>query len=683
MKLAPATLGLLAAAATSVALVHLDPWQHRDDLGGFVSTRSAAKKVFPRVADVSPEAVEIVVHPNDAAVTRLVPSPDGHVVLVDDVPIGPADPEAVEGLWASLRMATTLRAVSDDLDLGPARRGAIEIAFGDERWSVVVGGPTPDGAGLYGAIGDSVWVVEEELGTILDQKPEAWLARRALVVEPGQVNAVAFADAKLQRGEDGMWRSTVPAKEGNGATTAILSTDAVEARIDRLVSARLDPLLPDPVPAGAPLVELEAVAGRKLVLRHAGACPGRPDRIAVVRGEGWAGCIDAAVAQPWPLPGRDGPDAGRMVEPRLLPHPPPRALRIEMKVPAVRTLRRKGGDWTLEEVAASTTVADAPGEEVFRWYSALHDAEVEARVDLPVPARWDVDMTVHLDSLVAVRLRCVEAPELLCRRDEGPMLRVRTEGLRIAFARDTFVDRQLLEFPTEDARAIEITGPRVERQSVHFDLGVWRLDAPQHPDEDDALSEIRLESLVAALAGARADAWVPMPEGEPLRTIRLELTPSQERRSDYVLALHEGCVVVLDERAATVSPSTCRRLSTDVLHDDALEFWIETARSIEVQEGGTTTRFERDGEVLASTAEDSGPARERLAALSALRSTALVPGDPPGARRGTLRILPRTGAAFDVHYGQTWARIDGARWYYALARPKKEDEAPEDPELEE
>jgi hypothetical protein len=258
------------------------------------------------------------------------------------------------------------------------------------------------------------------------------------------------------------------------------------------------------------------------------------------------------------------------------------------------------------------------------------------------------------------------------------MLRVRTEGLRIAFARDTFIDRQLLAFPTEEARALEITGERVERQSVHFDLGVWRLDAPQHPDEDDALSEIRLESLIAALAGARADEWVPMPDGDPLRTIRLELTPSQERRSDYALQLHEGCVVVLDARAARVSASTCTRLSADVLHDDALKFWIETARSIEVTEGGTTTRFERDGEVLATADDDSGPARERLEAMTALRSTGMVPGDPPGARVGTLRVLPRSGAAFDVHYGETWARIDGAQWYYALALPKKEYEPPEE-----
>ena len=683
MRLSIGTAVLLAGALASVVLVHADPWQREGDADGFVSTRSAAKRVFPRAADLTPETVEIMVRPAGGAATRLVPTDDGHVVLVDDAEIGPADPEAVEGLWASLRMATTLRAVTDDVEIGAARKGEIEISIGDERYAVKVGGPAPDGSGLYGAIvegeSESVWVVEEELGTILEQRPEAWLARRTLVVEPGEVIAIAWADAKLQRGDDGLWRSTV------GDTTAILSTDAVEARIDRLVSARLDPLLPDHDDAAAPFVSLQTVGDRTLALARGGVCPGHPDRVVVRRGAGWAGCIDATLLEPWPLPGRDGPDAGRLVEPRLLPHATERVMRIEMRAPATRTLRRTGGDWALEEAGA---VADAPGDEVYRWYGTLHDAEVEAQPELAVPEAWDVELVVHVDSLVQLELRCVQRGELLCRRDAGQMLRVRTPDLLLAFARDTFIDRQLLAFPTEEAIAIEITGERVERQSVHFDMGVWRLDAPAHPDEDNALSEIRLESLVAALAGLRADAWVAAPEGDPLRTIRIELTPSQERRGEHVVALYEGCVVALrdhagagpGDRAAEVSASACRRLGTDLLHDDPLKFWIESARSVEVEEGGSTVRFERDGEVLATADEGAGPARERLTALSALRATAMVPGDPSGPRRGTLRVLPKSGAAFDVHYGDAWARIDGADWHYALALPKKDDDAEDEDE---
>jgi hypothetical protein len=122
----------------------------------------------------------------------------------------------------------------------------------------------------------------------------------------------------------------------------------------------------------------------------------------------------------------------------------------------------------------------------------------------------------------------------------------------------------------------------------------------------------------------------------------------------------------------------CRRLGADVLHDDAVKFWIETARSVEVEEGGATVRFERDGDVLATADDEAGPARERLDALSALRSTAMIPGDPPGARRGTLRILPRGGAAFDVDYGETWAKLASADWYYALALPREDEDEDED-----
>ena len=644
MKISPTTWALGLAALGSVLLVTFDPWTD-DGGGGFVSTRSAAKRVFQRAADVSPEAVEITVAPAAGEETRLVPSADGHAVVVDGKTIGPADPEAVEGLWASLRMATTLRAVAGEVDMGPARKGELTIAFGDEQYGVIVGAPTPDGVGLYGAIGDEVWVVEDELGLILDQKPEAWLARRAVVVEPGQVTRVAFSDATLTRGKDGLWRSG-----------GILNTDSVEARIDRLVSARLDPMLPDADAPGEPWATVDAVGDRRWTLRRGGPCPGTSDREVLRRGEGWAGCIDAAVTEPW--------NVAKMLEPRLLPHAHARVLRIEMAAPARRTLSRKAGDWTLQEAEGRS---DVQGAEVFRWYTALHDAEVELHTE--VVSDWDVDLRLVTDSTVELRLRCRTGDPVVCRRDDGPTLKVRTDDVALVFDRDTFVARQLAPFSTEDARAIEITGEGRQRQSVHFDMGVWRLDAPGHPDGDDALSEIRLEDLLAAVAGARAEAWVGMPSGAPLRTIRVELTPTRDRDSEVVVALHEGCVAVVGERAGQLSESVCRRLGRDLLHDDAVKYWIETARAIEVREGGTTTKFRREEEALVSD-DDDAEARARLDTLSAMRSVALVSGDPPGAALGTLRVLPAKGAAFEVQYAEAWAQIDGVGWFYRLETPE-------------
>ena len=644
MRISPLTWALGAAALGSVVLVTFDPWTDHGG-GDFVSTRSAAKRVFPRAADLSPEAVTVTVAPAAGEETQLVPSADGHAVVVDGKTIGPADPEAVEGLWASLRMATTLRAVAGEVDMGPARKGELSIQLGDEHYSVIVGAPTPDGAGLYGAIGDEVWVVEDELGLILDQKPQAWLARRAVVVEPGQVTRVAFPDATLERGEDGLWRSG-----------GILNADSVEARIDRLVSARLDPMVPDAEAAGEPWATVDAVGDRRWVLRRAGPCPGTPDRELLRRGEGWAGCIDAAVTKPW--------DLTKLLEPRLLPHPPARVLRIEMTAPATRTLSRKAGDWTLHEAEGRS---DVQGAEVFRWYTALHDAEVELHGE--VVDDWDVDLRLVTDSTVELRLRCRTAEPVVCRRDDGPVLKVRTEDVPLVFDRNTFAARQLAAFSTEDARAIEITAQGRQRQSVHFDMGVWRLDAPGHPDGDDALSEIRLEDLLAAVAGARAEAWVGIPSDPPLRMIRVELTPTRDRDDEVVVALHDGCVAVVEQRAGQLSESVCRRLGRDLLHDDAVKYWIETARSIEVAEGGTTTTFRREDEALISEGDDAN-ARARLHALSALRSQALVSGEPGGGKLGTLRVLPAKGAAFEVHYGETWARIDDAGWFYRLAQPE-------------
>jgi hypothetical protein len=391
---------------------------------------------------------------------------------------------------------------------------------------------------------------------------------------------------------------------------------------------------------------VEAVGDRQWTLRRAGACPGAPDRELVRRGEGWAGCIDAAVVQPW--------DLTRLLEPRLLPHPHARVLRIEMTAPVARTLSRKAGDWTLQEPDG---LSDVQGAEVFGWYSALHDAEVELAEE--VVSDWDIDMRLHTDSTVELRLRCRFGEPMLCRRDDGPTLKVRTDDVAVVFDRGTFAQRQLATFSTEDARAIEITGENRQRQSVHFDMGVWRLDAPAHPDGDDALSEVRLEDLLAAMAGARAEAWVEMPSGAPERTIRVELTPTREREGEVVLALHEGCVAVVGERAGRLWESVCRRLGRDLLHDDAVKYWIETARSIEVTEGGATTAFRREEEALVSDDE--------VDALSALRSEALASGSPGTAQLGTLRILPNKGAAFAVHYGQNWAQIDGASWFYRLA----------------
>jgi len=63
----------------------------------------------------------------------------------------------------------------------------------------------------------------------------------------------------------------------------------------------------------------------------------------------------------------------------------------------------------------------------------------------------------------------------------------------------TFAERRLMAIDPGEARALEILPGSGEgvRQSVRLDLGVWRLDAPNHPDGNGALDEVRLETLLA------------------------------------------------------------------------------------------------------------------------------------------------------------------------------------------
>lgn len=671
-----ATWVLAGAAVGAIALVHVDPWETEGAGGGFVSERSAAKRVFAGLADHEVVGAELELEPSAGPSVRLVPGPHEHRLVLDGVDVGPADPEAVDGLWSSLRMATTLRAVPEGADVGPARRGRITIRVADTTLALTVGGATPDGVGLYGTLATGsegrdaeVWVVESELGELLDQHAHAWLARRAVVLDPAEVAKMSFSDLTVEREIDGRWRSRLAGRE------ALLDSDAVETRIDRITSAWLDPMLPPDENAevaaamkdAAPWLEIEATHGRTWTLQLGGPCPGHPEKRVLARGPGWPGCIDAALTEPWPVPGRDSADAGRLVEPRLAPHPAARVLAIEQVEPAALRLRRSAGDWIVEQGNRGTKV---PTAEVYRWYQALHEAEVEADPHAPTDVRAEVDLTVETDSTLSMRIRCGRDPGgWLCRRDEGPILRVRDPSLRVGFDVDTFAERTLLDLPAGEARAVEILpGPAGDtaRQSAHLDLGVWRLDAPRHPDGDDALSEVALEAVLAAFSGARVEAWVPAPATRAERIIRVERTPRRGASTELVVRLHAGCIATVEGRAAKLDESTCEALQGDLLHGDPLRYWIETARTLELEQGGQTTRLRRERGALQGT--DGRPVGEAVRAelqrLQDLRTTGVRQGAGRGEPQTRLRVLPRSGPAFVVEIGDGWAKIEDRDWHY-------------------
>lgn len=652
------TLGWVVAAALSVALVHADPWRDQGIEAPFVSTQSAARRVFPVLAESGAATpVTVTLAPRGQPEITLASTPTGARVVVGGEDVGPADPEGLEGLLASLRMATTLRAVSSDAEAQGPARGTVTVRRGDLVAALELHDASPDRAGSYAILdepgGVSAWVVEDELGQLLQLSPEAWLMRRLVPWPVTRVVRVAFGpDHVLTRGEDGLWRH--PGPEG----PLLLHPYAVEARLDRLLAARVQPFMPHARDdaAFAPAVELENDEGEVLVLRTAGGCGGTEARVLVDRGPGWPGCVAADLLAPWPAAWADA------IEPRLVPYDLQRVLRIEQVQPRDVVLRRHEGDWRLVDGATIHPVADA---EVRRWYATLHDAEVQL-TDAPMPPP-ELEWRVVTDTSVTLALACGRAEaQWHCRRDGGPVHRVRTPELALSLDAADFETRALLSLMPDEVLAVELTEHEAGaslRQSAHLDLGVWRLDAPEHPDGDAALSELALEDLLAALGSLRVESWTAIPGTTPERELRFELRPRHGRPSHVELALHPDCIVVHDGRAGRVDATACDRLTTDLLHADPLAHWLRHAQSLEVEpvDGTATSRWVRRGEVLEPEGVTAAVPLERWSAVTQARA---VPGAPVTAAQWRLRVRPSRGPVFEVEVGEDWAQLRGAGWRY-------------------
>ncbi|MCB9713708.1 MAG: hypothetical protein H6712_07640 [Myxococcales bacterium] len=684
----PTTWALLAVTVVSVAWAHLDARDPEGARATLVSTRSSAWRILPEIANTDVAGATVELWPSHGDPVRLVPDGLGHRLLVGETELGPADPDAVEGVWDSLRMATTLRAVEDGaaVGLGAGGRIVVQLPQGGTR-TLVLGRPTADGAGLYGAVEggaegtEGQWVLEQELGTLVEQAPHSWLARRLVVAEPSELVALHDGELDLRRGIDGLWR----ARLGEGPA-AVLDRIAVETRLDRLLSARLDPLVEPRDDAGEPWVTLEQADGRDWALRTHGACPGRDDHVLVDRGPGRWGCIDAALVQPWPLPGRPGPDAGALVDPRLLPHAYGRVLQVELRTPASRVLRRYGGGWRIEEeVDGRTAVFDVDEPEAYRWYEALHDAEVSLDDDQAWPEAPAVDLTVVTDSTATLRLRCTDDEPRRCRRDEGPVLRLRQAVPPLAFDTETFAERRLSSLPSEEARAIEVLAgadpEAVVRQSMHLDLGVWRLDAPVHPAGDGALDELRLEALLGTLGGLRAEAWVDAPSGPVRRRLRVERVPRRGEDPVLELALYDDCVAEVEgQRPARLSEGACETLGQDLLVMLPIARAVIGARGLELSRDGETLRLRPRGDAWAD--EEGGAATDANAWLAQWlerEAVGLRGGERPSPVRWTLRVLPTQGTAFVYEGGEGWVGLEGAGWWYALPAqdPARDEDGPD------
>ncbi len=678
MRRPSATTWVLAAVAVgSVALAHADPWAEQGPEAELVSTKSNARRLMPELADRDEIGATIELRPVSGDVVRVVADGQGHWVEQAGRRLGPADPEAVGGLWASLRMATTLRAVDDpDGELSAAPQGTITVTLPDGQVQLWIGATAPDGAGRYGGRRNAprgaagTWVVEEEIGTLLEQSALAWVAHRAVVLEPAQTEAIEFDDGlSLRRGADGLWRSAL------GTTSALLERTAVEHRLQRLVSARLDPWVDAPVDTDAPpWVVLTREDGHELALWRGGACPGRPGRIVVARGPGLRGCLDEALALPWPVPGRGTDDDGEMLDRDLVVADYGRVLRIELQIlgEPPRTLARHGGGFRIEhELAGQTVATEVDESEVYRWFQAA--AQTQVRLADPPASDEDADAvrwTLTLDSATSLRLRCVgEGPAQRCRRDDGPWLAIDGRAPVLAFDPETFTDRGLVTASVDDVRAVEVlAGPGRDalRQSAHFDLGVWRLDAPLHPATDAALDEDGLQALMAAALGARAVQWLDDADTPAERIVRLELTPTRDRPSTVDLAVGPDCrVVAPGRRPARVSEGTCESLSANLLRADVGEFSLLGARRVTLTFEGQTVRLVDDeGTLVREDGAPLGEAAQVLETLRAFSGTDVRDGAPPTAATITAEIQPLRGSAYTLTAGDGWVSVAGDAWHY-------------------
>jgi hypothetical protein len=718
------TLVALGVTITAVGLTWLDPQAGEGDPVVMVSTNSVARRVFPTLGDEDSGKATIELQPAGQPLIRLVPGPDGeHQLMRGETLLGPVDPDAFEGLWSSLRMGTALRPVDRGAKVRTNTRGFVRVALPHASLTLELGEALA-GIGVYGRINgaDEAWVIESEMQWLLDQPAETWLARRLLPFEPEAIASVTFEREAsgerealvLARSEDGFWRVEA------GARPALLSTEAVESKLGRLLRAQLDPLIEaeqrgDDPPR--PSLLLTTVDGESRALLLLGECPGQPDRRVVDRGAGLRGCLPAELFQPWPLFDADG----GMVEGRLAPHRYGRIVQIDLVDPAgrsagepplvQRSLVRRSGVW-LFDAGAGEGSEPVSEDEVARWYGNLSRVDVVALLDEPAtdPAPpegappiaedpddepefdADVELAIHADTGEILRIRCrTHEGESECVRDEGPRLRV-LGGLprNLAFEAETFAARRLIDAGAGEIRELEILAGEAEggvRQSVEQDMGVWRLDAPAHVDnEAGALDEVRLETLLAILSSLRAEAWREPPNEPSLRRFELDLVPEQGPRRTIALTLFPDCVVEVEGRSAAIAEADCAVLGEDLLFDDPLRLWIDGARTIEilanVQPPARPTflrrqhgRFETvDGRPIDDTVD------ARLRNWIDWRSAGLRSGDPPTPVEWTLDI--RRNQLPDVHaeLGEGWVRLRGADWYYVEREAKPIDPAaPIDP----
>lgn len=688
MRLRFGTLAWVAVAVVAVAAVRADPRREQSARNVENAVQRSQDRVFPEFSERQRRAATLEFAGAKGPVIRLVPGAQGgHELFVGEEIWGPASEEAVQNAWSNLRMARVIREVDGATGTEVGRWGAITLHIGDRSLTLRLGKKAADAAGVY-AQRDSqpqAKLVEGELTALVQSPAELWLRRSMLAVEVSQVARVQWAGApELSRGADGRWRVQLDKDDER-----LLNSAAVDLRLARLLSAPLRktvPRSPGPVQSLRAWLTVVDANGISHHVMAGGHCPGDPNLRLVERGPGLLGCVDAEMLEGWSYTDQEGVG---LLELKLVPHRYGEWAGLEQKLPQELALRRRPGRWEMALVGQEERFSVVSESEVYRWYRRL--GEMSLRVSGPefTPEQIQAfapsfDAEFQFDGGQRMRIRCAELDgDPACRRDEGPLFRVdpaSIQELGLSFA--SLADRQILDYPVGSVRGVELVdhqGDQRIRQAAHLDYGEWRLAAPDHPDTDGALDQVRLEELLSTMADLRAEAWLDAPDAMPVRTIALDFVPGLESKQGDRIEIFENCaarVIKQDKpaRTARLDAASCRVLLGSLLYEDPVASLLRNATKVEIELYGPARQIRRRRLVASegpgqgwSTPDLGGKQRARL--LSRLgrwkerKFRALRTGPTPSPRVARLHIQRHQAPPVTLDLGSNWTQIQGQMWW--------------------
>lgn len=685
-----------AIAALAVTAVTADPRGEQAARRVESSAQRPKDRIFPEVSERQRRAATLEFVGPKGPVIRLVPGAQGgHELFVDEEIWGPASEEAVQNAWSNLRMARVIREVDASTGSEVGRWGAITLHIGDRSLTLRLGKKAGDGAGVYAQRQSqpNVEVVDGELTALVESPAELWLRRSMLAVEVPQVTRVQWAGApELSRGADGRWRVQLDPEDER-----LLSSAAVDLRLARLLHA---PLRKRVVRVPAAVQSLRAwltVVDAQGISHHVmagAACPGEPHLRLVDRGPGLLGCIDAQMLDLWDFTDEEGVG---LVEQKLVPHRFGEWSGVEQREPQALSLRRRPGRWEMALSEQGDRFSVVSESEVYRWYRRLGDISLlpggapltQSQIQAFTPS---FRAQLLFDAGQRMELTCgpIQGERMACRRDRGPLYRVSPARVgELALSFDALADRQILEYSVGSVRGVEMidgTGPSRLRQAAYLDYGEWRLSAPDHPDADGALDQVRLEAFLSTLSDLRAIAWLPDSKQRPQRVIELDFVPGLQAKQGNKIELFSDCaarVVSGDRpgRLARLGSSTCQTLFGSILYADPVASVLRNATRIEVELYGPKRQIRRrsvvatqgPGEGFAAPDLSSQAQARLLARLerwSQRRALGLRSGEPIASPRvARLHLQRHQAPPMTLDIGEDWVHIHGRDWWIQTDRP--------------